>query len=94
MLVRCFSDSQLSFGVAALSHLLQALRERPMELQEVISDGVSSMLQVIAALPVHGVAQMQVLSSTVDAPAYPCLFFKFAFLSGLALIDFCICGDD
>ena len=64
MRVQRLSDSLLSVGFGALSHLVQALRERPTELQEVISDGVSSMLQVIAALPEHGIAQLQVLSSS------------------------------
>ena len=73
MRVQCLSDSLLSFGFGALSHLVQALRERPTELQEVISDGVSSMLQVIAALPVHGIAQVQVLSSTCSCLPLLCL---------------------
>jgi hypothetical protein len=59
-------DSQmLSFAFGALSHAVQALAERPKELQDVISDGVRSMLHVIATLPVHGVLQMQVMSPTV-----------------------------
>jgi hypothetical protein len=59
-------DSQmLSFAFGALSHVVQALAERPTELQDVISDGVRSMLHVIATLPDHGVLQMQVMSPTV-----------------------------
>ena len=59
-------DSQmLSFALGALSHLVQALAERPTELQDVISDGVRSMLEVVATLPVHGVLQMQVISPAV-----------------------------
>jgi hypothetical protein len=59
-------DSQmLSFAFGALSHAVQALAERPKELQDVISDGVRSMLHVIATLPVHGVLQMQVMSPAV-----------------------------
>ena len=63
-------DSQmLSFALGALSHLVQALAERPTELQDVISDGVRSMLEVVATLPVHGVLQMQVITQAV----YPSL---------------------
>ena len=59
-------DSQmLSFAFGALSHLVQALAERPTELQDVISDGVRSMLEVVATLPVHGVLQMQVMPPAV-----------------------------
>ena len=57
-------DAQ-SFAFGALSHLVQALAERPTELQDVISDGVRSMLEVVATLPVHGVHQMQVMSPAV-----------------------------
>ena len=59
-------DSQmLSFALGALSHLVQALAERPTELQDVISDGLRSMLEVVATLPVHGVFQMQVMPPAV-----------------------------
>jgi hypothetical protein len=69
-------DSQmLSFALGALSHLVQALAERPTELQDVISDGVRSMLEVIATLSVHGVLQMQVMSpavySSLDSFLFP-----------------------
>ena len=57
-------DAQ-SFAFGALSHLVQALAERPTELQDVISDGLRSMLEVVATLPVHGVFQMQVMPPAV-----------------------------
>jgi hypothetical protein len=59
-------DPQMvSFAFGALSHLVQALAERPTELQDVISDGLRSMLEVVATLPVHGVFQMQVMPPAV-----------------------------
>ena len=59
-------DSEmLSFAFGALSHLAQALAERPTELQDVISDGLRSMLEVVATLPVYGMLEMQVMSPTV-----------------------------
>ena len=59
-------DPQMvSFAFGALSHLVQALAERPTELQDVISDGLRSMLELVATLPVHGVFQMQVMPPAV-----------------------------